>query len=176
MNDVACHGIPNDTELKTGDVISVDISVFSGEAHGDSCRTYIIGQGSERDRALVQAARECLLAGINACKDGQRFSAIGASIEAAASNAGASVIRNITGHGIGRQLHAAPEILHYRNDDQSQMRTGMIFTIEPCVTMGPIAVRLDEVDGWTVRTVAGGNVAQFEHTVRVDDAGCEVLT
>ena len=177
VNDVVCHGIPStQVRLRTGDIINVDVTTQLGGFHGDTSRTYTIGTPSPEARHVVQVAERCLDAGIAQVREGARLGDVGAAIEELAVAEGCSVVRDVGGHGIGRVMHAPPHVPHFGVRGRGlRLRRGMALTIEPMVNLGSPDVVIDG-DGWTMRTADGSLSAQFEHTLLVTAAGCEVLT
>jgi methionyl aminopeptidase len=176
-NAVVCHGIPNAEEaLEPGDIVNVDVTTCLDGFHGDTSATFFVGPPSPDARHVVDVARRCRDAGIAVVREGARLGDIGAAIAELARAEGCSVVRELGGHGIGRQMHCAPHIPHYgRQGTGLRLRAGMAFTIEPMINLGqPDVVFLD--DGWTVVTADGSLSAQFEHTLLVTRDGCEVLT
>lgn len=179
VNEVVCHGIPGNRVLVDGDIINVDVTpIFPRRNgfHGDSSITYYVGEPSPLARHVVEVARESLEIGIAQVRPGAYIGDIGAAIQDYAEAKGCSVVREYTGHGIGRVFHSEPSVPHYRSRDRGpRLRKGMTFTIEPMINLGGTDIEhLD--DGWTVLTKDGSLSAQFEHTVVVTDEGCEVLT
>lgn len=176
-NDVVCHGIPSRHEvLLDGDIINVDVTTELDGFHGDTSRTVFIGEVSAEARHVTEVAERCMLAGIAVVRDGARMGDIGAAIAETAHAAGCSVVRELCGHGIGRRMHAPPEVPHVGERGRGlRLRSGMVFTIEPMVNFGKREVVFED-DGWTVRTADRSLSAQFEHTVLVTAAGAEVLT
>ena len=177
VDDVVCHGIPSPAErLRPGAIVNVDVTTELGGFHGDTSRTFVIGEASAAALHVVSVAQRCLEAGIARVRPGVRLGEIGAAIEELALREGCSVVREFGGHGIGRVMHAAPHVPHHGPPDVGpRLKPGMVFTIEPMVNLGgPEVVQRD--DGWTVVTRDGSLSAQFEHSVLVTDAGAEVLT
>ncbi|GFU17943.1 methionine aminopeptidase 1D, mitochondrial [Trichonephila clavipes] len=175
VNNVACHGIPDDRKLKDGDIISVDISVFYKGFHGDCAATYLVGNVDNKAKKLVEVAALCLQKAIDICRHEQHFCTIGKTISNIARSHGFSVVPAFCGHGISSIFHCAPRILHYDNNDKGQMLKGMIFTIEPVICEGEPDILILE-DGWTATTEDRGRSAQFEHTVLITQDGAEILT
>ncbi|GLS02034.1 methionine aminopeptidase [Brevundimonas denitrificans] len=176
-NDVICHGVPSaDEVLADGDIVNLDITL---EKHGfiaDSSKTYLIGDVAAPAKRLVRTTREALWKGIRAVRPGARLGDIGHAIEHHARRAGYSVVREYCGHGIGREMHEAPQVLHYgKRGTGLTLKEGMVFTIEPMINQGRREV-LEGDDGWTVVTADGKLSAQFEHTVAVTKDGVRVLT
>ncbi|XP_066986470.1 methionine aminopeptidase 1D, mitochondrial isoform X2 [Macrobrachium rosenbergii] len=175
VNNVACHGIPNKRRLVDGDIVSVDITVFSNGYHGDCCETYLIGNVDEAGMQLVNAARRCRDEAIAICGPGVPFSDIGAKIEETAKMENVTLVPCFTGHGIGQYFHGPPDIYHCYNDYPGTMEEGMTFTIEPIVAQGSEEVIILE-DGWTAVMLDNGRAAQFEHTILITCKGNEILT
>ncbi len=177
VNDVVCHGIPDATVLKNGDIVNVDVTHVYEGFHGDTSATFYVGTPSPEARHVVEVARRSLDLGIAQVKDGARLGDIGAAIQEYVEGEGCSVVRDFVGHGIGRKFHDAPQVKHYgKRGTGDRVRAGMTFTIEPMVNVGGWEVDVDPNDKWTVRTADGGLSAQFEHTVLVTREGCEILT
>ncbi|KAK8766371.1 methionine aminopeptidase 1D, mitochondrial [Amblyomma americanum] len=176
VNNVACHGIPDDRPLRDGDIISIDVSVFYNGYHGDCAETVMVGHSvDDRGKALVLTTRECLERAISVCGPGQKLSAIGRVISIVASQAGFTVVPAFCGHGIGTYFHGPPDIYHFDNDEKGEMMEGLVFTIEPVITEGSPDIAIME-DGWTTVTVDNSRTAQFEHTVYICNEGAEILT
>ncbi len=177
INDVVCHGIPDDRRiLEEGDIVNVDVTPIVDGYHGDSSRTFLIGEVAPRARQLVKDTWHAMWLGIRAVKPGGRIGDIGHAIQTFAEAQGYSVVREFTGHGIGREFHTAPSVLHYgRPGTGEPLVPGMTFTIEPMINLGHWKTQILE-DGWTAETLDGSLSAQWEHTVLVTEAGVEVLT
>jgi methionyl aminopeptidase len=177
VNGVVCHGIPSEKEiLKDGDIVNIDVTVIKDGWHGDTSRMYYAGTPSLEAKRLVDTTYECMMAGIRTVRPGSRLGDVGHAIQKIAEAAGYSVVRDYCGHGIGREMHEAPQVLHWgRPQTGMVLREGMTFTIEPMLNQGKHAVRTED-DGWTVVTCDGGLSAQFEHTVAVTRQGVRVLT
>lgn len=176
VNDVVVHGFPGKKELKEGDVISIDCGVYKDGYHSDSAYTYIVGEASEETRKLVKETKASLYEGIKVVKQGQRMGDLGYAIQSYTENLGFGVVRELVGHGVGTQLHEAPEVPNYgRRGNGTKMQAGMVLAIEPMITQGKRFVVQDS-DGWTIRTEDRLPAAHFEHTVWVTKDGCEVLT
>nr|WP_315467699.1 type I methionyl aminopeptidase [uncultured Undibacterium sp.] len=176
-NQVVCHGVPSPTEiLQNGDIVNFDITL---EKHGfiaDSSKTYLVGEVAPAAKRLVQVTYEALWKGIKTVRPGARLGDIGFAIESHARKHGYTVVREYCGHGIGREMHEAPEVLHWGKPRTGlTLREGMVFTIEPMINQGKAAVDTED-DGWSVVTVDGKLSAQFEHTVAVTKDGVRVLT
>lgn len=176
INDVICHGIPNETMLRNGDIVNVDISIVKNGYFSDASRMYCIGSVSDSARKLVDVAKECLYRGIEAVKPYAPLSDIAAAIEPYANSYGYSVVRDLAGHGIGLKLHEKPYVFHYVSRKKSMiMVPGMVFTIEPMINEKSYKMQLLP-DEWTIKTIDGGLSAQWEHTILVTEDGYEVLT
>jgi methionyl aminopeptidase len=176
VNEVVCHGIPDDTVLEDGDIVNIDITAFKNGVHGDTNRTFVVGEGSQEARDLVERTRTALERGIRAVAPGRQVNVIGRAIEMYARRFGYGVVRDYTGHGVGRAFHSGLIIPHYdapQYDDV--MEVGMVFTIEPMLTLGGIDADIWD-DEWTVATRDKSLTAQFEHTLVVTERGAEVLT
>ncbi|MBD3239965.1 MAG: type I methionyl aminopeptidase [Chitinivibrionales bacterium] len=178
-NDVVCHGIPSDDQvLREGDIVNVDLTTIVDGYYGDSSETFMIGEVSADARHLVEVAARALLLGIEAVKPGQPIDRIAHAIDPYVRTQRCSVVRQYTGHGIGREFHERFSVYHHEAADNENivMRPGMTFTIEPMINLGDYRVVTDAQDGWTVRTRDGSLSAQYEHTVLVTATGVEVLT
>ncbi len=176
VNEVICHGIPDDRELRDGDIVNLDVTIFLDGVHGDTNATYGVGAVDAASLALVENTRHCIDDGIAAVRPGRPFSDIGKAIEERATAGGFEVVRAFVGHGIGEQFHTDLQIPHYYEPRFTlEMEPGMIFTIEPMISMGTGLHRIWD-DDWTAVTADGSRTAQFEHTVLVTDDGVEVLT
>lgn len=178
INEVICHGIPDDTELKPGDIVNVDLTTIVDGWFGDQSETFLIGECSDEAIGVAQAAHDCLYLGIEATTAGGRVADIGRAIVTEAHARGYSVVREFVGHGVGRKFHQDPSIPHYPNRQAylDRLLPGMCFTIEPMINVGTHLTVLDKRDGWTVRTKDGKLSAQFEHTVLMTEDGPEILT
>jgi methionyl aminopeptidase len=176
VNEVVCHGIPDERPLEDGDIVSVDVSVYVNGYFGDCCATYEVGSVDEAGKRLVVDARETLDRSIGICADGVPFSKVGDAVCDLADPAGYGVVDTFCGHGIGTYFHAAPVIFHSRNKEPGKMASGMVFTIEPMITEGTVeTVRWP--DQWTILTRDGSRCAQFEETLTIGpDGKPEVLT
>jgi len=176
-NDVVCHGVPSaDEMLRDGDIVNFDITLEKNGYIADSSKTFLIGEVAPAARRLVRTTYDAMWKGILAVRPGARLGDIGHAIERHAKRAGYSIVREYCGHGIGREMHEAPQVLHFGRPGTGMMlREGMVFTIEPMLNQGRRAVRTED-DGWTVTTVDGKLSAQFEHTVAVTRDGVRVLT
>ena len=176
-NEVVCHGVPSADEiLRDGDIVNLDITLEKNGFIADSSKTYLIGAVAAPARRLVQTTYEALWKGIRAVRPGARLGDIGHAIERHAKRNGYSVVHDYCGHGIGREMHEAPQVLHFGKPGTGlTLREGMVFTIEPMLNQGRRTVRT-EADGWTVVTTDRKLSAQFEHTVAVTRDGVRVLT
>lgn len=175
VNNVACHGIPDDRCLEDGDIINVDITVYLNGFHGDCSAMFLVGEVDKDGKALVKATEQSLERAISICRPGEFFCNIGSEVELVARKAGFTVVSCFTGHGIGSYFHGPPDIYHCYNNYPGKMKTGMVFTIEPVLAQGSHEIVILE-DGWTAVTLDNGRTAQFEHTVLITDDGVEILT
>ncbi len=176
LNHVICHGIPDGTVLKDGDIINVDVTPILDGYYGDSSRMFVIGDATDVAQTLVRVAKECLDLGIEQVKPGARLGDIGYAIQQHAERLGFSVVRDFAGHGTGVEFHEAPQVLHYGRPRTGEvLRPNMTITIEPMVNVGRFESRV-LADRWTAVTVDGSLSAQWEHTILVTDTGFEVLT
>ena len=176
VNEVICHGIPDSRVLEDGDIINLDVTCYINGVHGDTNATFAVGAISDQDTNLIRVTEECMWRGIEAVVPGRPLSDIGKAIEARAKHDKLGVVRAFIGHGIGEQFHTDIQVLHYYDArNNTVMRPGMTFTIEPMITLGTWQHRMWD-DDWTAVTADGKRTAQFEHTVLVTDTGVEVLT
>lgn len=176
VNHQVCHGVPGDKKLKHGDIINIDVTVIKDGFHGDSSRMFYVGEPSIQARRLCEITYECLWLGINVVKPGARLGDIGHIIQRHAESNGFSVVREFCGHGIGREFHEDPQVLHYGKAGTGPvLEAGMTFTIEPMINAGRRDIR-QLGDGWTIVTKDHSLSAQWEHTVLVTQDGYEVLT
>jgi len=176
INEVICHGIPDDTVVADGDIVNIDITAFIGGVHGDTNATFLAGDVDQESRLLVERTREATVRGINAVTPGRQLNVIGRVIESYARRFGYGVVRDFTGHGIGTTFHSGLIVPHFDDPDVDiVMEPGMTFTIEPMLTLGTIAYDMWP-DGWTAVTKDRKRTAQFEHTVLVTSDGREILT
>jgi methionyl aminopeptidase len=176
LNEVICHGIPDSTVIEEGDIVNVDVTAYLGGVHGDTNATFLAGDVDEESRLLVERTREAMMRAIKAVKPGRQLNVVGRVIESYAKRFDYGVVRDFTGHGIGRTFHSGLVVLHY--DEPSVdivLEPGMTFTIEPMITLGTIDYDLWD-DGWTATTRDKKRTAQFEHTLLVTDEGAEILT
>ncbi len=176
VNHVVCHGIPGERKLKAGDIVNVDVTVIKDGFHGDTSRMFCVGAPSIQAKRLIEVTYEAMWRGIRAVKPGAYLGDIGHTIQRHAEAHGFSVVREFCGHGIGRQFHEEPQILHYgRPGTGLKLLPGMIFTVEPMINAGRPAIRC-LADGWTIVTADHSLSAQWEHTVLCAPDGFEVLT
>ncbi len=177
VNEVVCHGIPSAKQiLKEGDIINIDVTPLVEGYHGDTSKTFFVGEPSAIARKLVEVTEECLMRGIAAVKPGGRIGDIGAAIQEYAEAQGFSVVRDFVGHGVGRIFHMPPQIPHYGTRGKGKkIRPGMVFTIEPMINEGTWEVEV-LADKWTAVTKDRKLSAQFEHTIAVTENGVEILT
>ena len=178
VNDVICHGIPDQYELRDGDIVNVDITTIVDGWHGDQSETFLIGDVSDEKRAVTQCAFDCLYLAIDALTPGCRVSTIGETVVPEAHDRGFTVVREYVGHGLGRQFHLDPSIPHFPNRQSriDRLYLGMCFTVEPMINGGSRYTKSDKNDGWTVRTKDGQASAQFEHSLLMTEDGPEILT
>ncbi len=183
INEVICHGIPDDTVLDDGDIINIDVTAFKNGVHGDLSKTFIVGSARQEVVDLVDRTREAMNRGIKAVAPGRQINVIGRAIESYAKRFGYGVVRDYTGHGVGTAFHSGLIVPHYDAAPafDQVMEVGMVFTIEPMLTMGtlerPGAIAWDTwPDDWTITTRDKALTAQFEHTLVVTERGADILT
>tara|TARA_Y100001935_G_C17235002_1_gene472500 strand:+ start:269 stop:1015 length:747 start_codon:yes stop_codon:yes gene_type:complete len=175
-NHVVCHGIPSDKILVEGDIVNVDVTAFKNGWHGDTSKTFEIGEVSVKAKKLVRTTFEAMMKGIQVVKEGLHLGDIGAAIQNHVENEGFSVVQDFCGHGIGESFHKEPNILHYgKKGTGEKLKAGMIFTIEPMINLGNFETKTLK-DGWTAVTKDKSLSAQFEHTIGVTKEGCEIFT
>jgi methionyl aminopeptidase len=164
--------------LKNGDIVKIDVSVIFDGFHGDSSRTFMIGEVDPLVKNLVNRTEKAMYRGIEAVKPGKYLYEVGKSIEKYISKYGYSIVQEYSGHGIGRDFHEDPSVFHhFTKKNKIRLKKGMIFTIEPMIVMGAShQVETSQEDGWTVTSIDGSLSAQFEHTILVTDVGAEILT
>ena len=176
INHVVCHGIPSGRALRDGDIVNIDVTAILDGWHGDTSRTYLVGDVSVKARRLVEVTRECLLLGLEHARPGRHLGDIAHAIQAHAEAHRYGVVREFCGHGLGRLFHDAPEVVHAAQAGTGpELRPGMFFTVEPMVNAGKPGTKVLE-DGWTAVTRDRQLSAQFEHSIGITEAGCEVFT
>lgn len=180
INHVICHGIPSDKKLKKGDIINIDVTVIVDGWHGDTSRMFYVGTPKDisiKSKRLIQVTYDAMMIGIEMVAPGVRLGDIGNAIQKYVEKHGYSVVRDYTGHGIGKVFHMEPTVLHYGKAGTGlELKEGMFFTIEPMVNAGKPDTILSQFDGWTVTTRDKSLSAQFEHTVGVTKTGVEIFT
>ncbi|MCX7170232.1 MAG: type I methionyl aminopeptidase [Proteobacteria bacterium] len=176
INHQVCHGVPNERALKKGDIVNLDITTIKDGYHGDSSRMFIVGEASILAKRLCAVTHECMWMGISKVRAGAHLGDIGAAIQKHAETNGFSVVREFCGHGIGRNFHEEPQVLHYGKAGTGiELLAGMMFTIEPMINAGKAAIS-ELLDGWTIITKDRSLSAQWEHTILVTETGHEVMT
>ncbi|XP_076181822.1 methionine aminopeptidase 1D, mitochondrial isoform X2 [Ptiloglossa arizonensis] len=175
VNNVACHGIPDNRPLQKGDTLNIDVTVYLNGYHGDCSDMFEVEECDSNVRQLINVTKLCLKSAINICKPNENLCNIGNIIEETANKNGYSVIPIFLGHGIGTYFHGPPNILHFANDLTGKMLPGMTFTIEPILSQGSTEIEILE-DGWTAVTIDNSCTAQVEHTILITDTGCDILT
>jgi methionyl aminopeptidase len=176
LNEVICHGIPDDTVLEEGDIVNIDISAFIDGVHGDTNGTALVGTVSEDKSLLVERTHEAMMRGIKAAMPGRQVNIIGRAIESYAKRFNYGVVKEFTGHGVGTSFHTGLIIPHYDTDEyRDTIEVGMVFTVEPMLTLGTADWEMWN-DGWTVVTKDRQFTAQFEHTILITENGPEILT
>ncbi|WP_215749277.1 MULTISPECIES: type I methionyl aminopeptidase [unclassified Gluconobacter] len=176
INHVVCHGIPGEKKLANGDIVNIDVTSILDGWYGDNSRMYIVGKAPKKAEKLVEVTYESLMLGIEQVKPGNTLGDVGHAIQVHAEKNRFSIVRDFCGHGIGREFHAAPNVLHYGKPGQGvKLVPGMVFTIEPMLNIGKPEVKILD-DGWTAVTRDRTLSAQFEHMIGVTDDGCEIFT
>jgi methionyl aminopeptidase len=176
VNHVVCHGIPNEKPLREGDIVNIDVTFVLDGWHGDSSRMYGVGRLKRSAERLIEVTYECLMRGVAAIRPGGHLGDIGHAIQRYAESERCSVVRDFCGHGVGRNFHEPPNVLHYGQlGDGQELKPGMIFTVEPMINLGRAHVKLLS-DGWTAVTRDRSLSAQFEHTVGITGTGIEIFT
>ena len=177
LNHVICHGIPSKKDIiKEGDILNVDVTTILHQFHGDTNRTYFVGEVSDKAKHLVKTTYDCMMAGIAVVKPGATLGDVGHAIQTLAESKGYSVVRDYCGHGIGREFHESPQVLHVGEPGKGlKLKEGMTFTVEPMINEGKYHTKLLK-DGWTAITKDGKLSAQFEHTILVTSNGHEIMT
>jgi len=177
VNHVICHGIPSDKKLKDGDIINVDVTVIKDEYHGDTSKMFVVGKGSILANRLIQTTQDSLYKAIKMVKPGVRLGDIGHAIQTYCEGMNYSIVREYCGHGIGKEFHEDPQVVHYGKPGTGEtLLAGMCLTIEPMVNAGKRFSKMANNDGWTVVTKDRSLSAQWEHTLLVTDNGVEILT
>lgn len=176
VNDVVVHGLPGDHVIQEGDIIAIDAGVYKNGFHADSAYTYAVGQVPEDVQALLVRTKASLYQGIEQAVDGKRVGDIGAAVQVYTEAMGYGVVRELVGHGVGKNLHESPEVPNYgRRGDGPKLKEGMVLAIEPMINLGKKQVHMDK-DGWTIRTKDGKPSAHFEHTIAVGKDKARILT
>lgn len=176
LNEIVCHGIPDTTVIKDGDICNIDVTAYKNGVHGDTNATFLAGDVSEEHRLLVERTKEATMRGIRAAKPGRQINVIGRVIESYAKRFGYNVVTDFTGHGVGTTFHNGLVVLHYDSDAYTDvLEPGMTLTIEPMINIGSLDYDIWD-DGWTVQNRDGEYTAQFEHTIVITDDGNEILT
>ncbi|XBC38915.1 MAG: type I methionyl aminopeptidase [Buchnera aphidicola (Melaphis rhois)] len=178
VNDVVCHGIPNyKNKLKNGDIVNIDVAIIKNKYYSDASKMFFVGQPTPLGKMLCEVAKKSLYSSLYIIKPGIYLNQIGKTIQKYVEKHNFSIVREYCGHGIGTKFHEDPQILHhnYYNSEQIQLRSGMTFTIEPMINAGKCEVKCMN-DGWTIKTKDHSLSAQYEHTILVNEKGCEVLT
>jgi len=179
INNVVCHGIPSKKDiLRSGDIVNIDVTLILDGFHGDTSRTFMIGNVDDNVKNLLKRTEKAMYKGIKAVKPGKYLYEVGKAIEKYITKFGYSIVREYGGHGIGRKFHEEPQVFHHFTvNNKINLREGMIFTIEPMINMGSsYLVKTSKKDGWTVTTADGSLSAQFEHTILVTADSAEILT
>jgi len=176
VNDVVVHGLPSNLVLKEGDTIAIDAGVFKKGFHADSAYTYAIGDVDQSVKDLLQRTKESLYLGVKQAHFGKRIGDVGSAVQTYAESFGYGVVRELVGHGVGKNLHESPEIPNYgRRGDGPKLKEGMVIAIEPMINLGVRQITVDK-DGWTIRTKDRKTSAHFEHTVSVGKEEAQILT
>ena len=175
-NHIVCHGIPSDKILKSGDIVNVDVTAFKDGWHGDTSRTFEVGDISVKAKKLITTTYDAMMKAIKILKEGVRLGDIGSTIQKHVESQGFSVVQDFCGHGIGKSFHKEPNVLHYGKEGSGEeIKSGMIFTIEPMINSGSYETKILN-DGWTAVTKDKSLSAQFEHTVGITSEGYEIFT
>ena len=177
VNEVICHGIPDSTVLQDGDIVNIDITAYKDGVHGDTNATFEVGTVDPESHLLIERTREAMMRGIRAVRPGRRINVIGRVIEAYAKRFDYGVVRDYTGHGVGEAFHSGLIVPHYDSAPlhDTLIEVGMVFTIEPMLTLGTVEWEQWD-DDWTVVTADRSRTAQFEHTLVVTEEGTQILT
>ena len=176
VNDVVVHGIPGDRVLQEGDIVSVDVGVIKNGWQGDAARTFAVGKISPEAQKLIDVTRECFFEGIKHARNGRRLGDLSSAIQRHAESHGYGVVREMIGHGIGRQMHEAPAVPNFGKEGTGVMlKTGYTIAVEPMINAGTFKIKF-EPDGWTTRTADGSLSAHYENTIAIRDGEPEILT
>jgi len=176
INHVVCHGIPGDRALKDGDIVNIDVTPLLDGWHGDSSRMFLVGDVPVKARRLVEVTYESMMRGIAQAKPGNHLGDISHAIQSFAEGHRYSVVRDFCGHGVGRDFHSSPEVVHAGQPGSGPLlMPGMFFTVEPMINIGKAAVKVLD-DGWTAVTRDRSLSAQFEHSIGITEDGCEIFT
>lgn len=176
IDDEVVHGIPGKRVIQEGEIVSVDIGAYWNGFHGDSARSYAIGRINEKKRKLLEFTQKALLAGIDKAKKGNKLGAISSAVQQVAETQGYGIVRQLVGHGIGREMHEEPQVPNFGSADEGPvLQTGMVLAIEPMINLGTHRVKTMP-DGWTIVTADGQASAHFEHTVAITENGPDILT
>jgi methionyl aminopeptidase len=177
-NNVVVHGIPSKKiVLQEGDIVSIDVGAFYKGFHGDAARTLAVGKISEEAKRLIETTRECFFKGAKMAVDLNRIGDIGSAVQKCAEDAGYGVVRELVGHGVGRNLHEAPDVPNFGTAGKGvRLTKGMVIAIEPMINMGAKEVVFSQEDGWTVTTADGSLSAHYENTVAITEDGPKILT
>ena len=176
LNEIVCHGIPDNTVIEDGDIVNIDVTAYKNGAHGDTNATFLAGNVSEEHRLLVERTHEAMMRGIKVAKPGREINVIGRVIESYAKRFGYNVVQDFTGHGVGTTFHNGLVVLHYDSTTyRDVLEPGMTLTIEPMINLGSLDYEIWD-NGWTVQNVDGKFTAQFEHTLVITEDGNEILT
>ncbi|WP_273412106.1 type I methionyl aminopeptidase [Corynebacterium appendicis] len=176
LNEIVCHGIPDTTVIKDGDICNIDVTAYKNGVHGDTNATFLAGDVSEEHRLLVERTKEATMRGVRAAMPGRQINVIGRVIESYAKRFGYNVVTDFTGHGVGTTFHNGLVVLHYDSDAYTDvLEPGMTLTIEPMINLGGLEYDIWD-DGWTVQNRDGEYTAQFEHTIVITNDGNEILT
>ncbi len=177
VNDVICHGVPNDTVLELGDIVNIDVTCILDGYFGDTCKMYFVGEVSVYAKRLCDVTKECLHKGMEQCFPGNHLGNVGFKIAEHAHKNGYSVVYEFCGHGVGVKFHEDPEVPHIAEKNSGPiLKPGMTFTIEPMINAGKARSKVDKRDNWTARTIDGKLSAQYEHTILITETGYEALT
>lgn len=176
LNDVICHGIPNDIPLEKGDILNIDLAVIYNGFFGDCSKMVAVGPVSHDRKLVFDTAYDCLMESIKVIKPNVPLNAIGEAIERVAEARGCSVVTDFVGHGVGLRYHEQPQVYHYYTSCTTPLAQGMIFTIEPMINAGSHSLYIEKENKWIARTMDGKPSAQWEHTLLVTDDGVEILT